>query len=78
MRGIHRTGAAVASRVYTLPSGPLIVVCGVGSQGLMLEATSERLMQPGGAHFNCPDKVRRVPRLETNPAACISRRTSFH
>jgi hypothetical protein len=27
------------------------------SQGLMLESTSEALLQPGGAHFNCPDKV---------------------
>lgn len=27
------------------------------SQGLMLEATSRRLLEPGGPHFNCPDKV---------------------
>lgn len=27
------------------------------SQGLMLESTSARLMLPGGAHFECPDKV---------------------
>lgn len=27
------------------------------SQGLMLESVSERLMQPGGAHHACPDKV---------------------
>lgn len=27
------------------------------SQGLMLESTSAHLMLPGGAHFECPDKV---------------------
>jgi hypothetical protein len=27
------------------------------SQGLMLESVSERLLQPGGAHHACPDKV---------------------
>ncbi len=29
------------------------------SQGLMLESTSTRLMEEGGAHYNCPDKVSR-------------------
>jgi FO synthase len=33
------------------------------SQGLMLESISERLMQPGGCHHGCPDKVPAV-RLE--------------
>lgn len=28
------------------------------SQGLMLESTSPALLQPGGAHYACPDKVR--------------------
>ncbi len=28
------------------------------SQGLMLESTSPALLQPGGAHHACPDKVR--------------------
>ena len=28
-----------------------------GSQGLMLESSSLRLLQPGGPHHNCPDKV---------------------
>ena len=28
-----------------------------GSQGLMLETASTRLMQPGMPHFGCPDKV---------------------
>ena len=28
-----------------------------GSQGLMLESTSLRLLEPGGPHHNCPDKV---------------------
>ncbi|CAM6092845.1 unnamed protein product [Calypogeia fissa] len=26
------------------------------SQGLMLESLSERLLEPGGPHYNCPDK----------------------
>lgn len=29
------------------------------SQGLMLESLSERLMEPGGPHAGCPDKVGR-------------------
>jgi FO synthase len=28
-----------------------------GSQGLMLESSSPRLMEAGGPHFNCPDKL---------------------
>lgn len=28
-----------------------------GSQGLMLESSSRRLMQPGLPHHNCPDKA---------------------
>ncbi len=28
-----------------------------GSMGMMLETTSERLLQKGNAHFGCPDKV---------------------
>ena len=27
------------------------------SQGLMLESASPRLLQPGGPHHSCPDKV---------------------
>ncbi len=27
------------------------------SQGLMLESASERLMAPGGPHYDCPDKL---------------------
>ncbi len=30
------------------------------SMGLMLESVSERLMQPGGPHFGCPDKHPRL------------------
>jgi len=30
------------------------------SMGLMLESVSERLLQPGGPHFGCPDKHPRV------------------
>jgi len=57
--------------------GSSSVVCCVGSQGLMLEATSERLMQPGMPHFNCPDKVRIAPKdwqktLPLFPVACKS------
>ncbi|KAK9805644.1 hypothetical protein WJX72_009860 [[Myrmecia] bisecta] len=37
-------------------------------QGLMLESTSLRLMQPGGAHFHCPDKEP-AARLATIEAA---------
>ncbi|MEK8023922.1 MAG: 7,8-didemethyl-8-hydroxy-5-deazariboflavin synthase CofG [Candidatus Hydrogenedentota bacterium] len=37
-----------------------------GSMGMMLENISERLMEPGQAHFQCPDKhpVRRIATLE--------------
>ncbi|CAI5496740.1 unnamed protein product [Closterium sp. Naga37s-1] len=38
------------------------------SQGLMLESTAEGLMQPGGAHWGCPDKEPSV-RLATIEAA---------
>ncbi|KAL3686947.1 hypothetical protein R1sor_013256 [Riccia sorocarpa] len=38
------------------------------SQGLMLESTSERLMEPGGPHYNCPDK-HPAARLATIAAA---------
>ena len=36
-----------------------------GSQGLMLETASTRLMQPGMPHFECPDKVRVLCLLPT-------------
>lgn len=37
------------------------------SQGLMLESLSPALLSPGGAHFNCPDKIPdlRLEMLET-------------
>lgn len=38
------------------------------SQGLMLESTSEALLEPGGAHHACPDKQPGV-RLATLEAA---------
>jgi 2-iminoacetate synthase ThiH len=38
------------------------------SQGLMLESVSERLMEPGAPHFDCPDK-RPAARLATIAAA---------
>lgn len=38
------------------------------SQGLMLESVSERLFEPGGPHFNCPDKYPSA-RLATIAAA---------
>lgn len=38
------------------------------SMGLMLESTSERLLEPGGAHRGCPDKIPAV-RLATIEAA---------
>ncbi|KAL2628860.1 hypothetical protein R1flu_013546 [Riccia fluitans] len=38
------------------------------SQGLMLESSSERLMEPGGPHYNCPDK-HPAARLATIAAA---------
>lgn len=38
------------------------------SMGLMLESTSERLLERGGAHRGCPDKVPAV-RLATLEAA---------
>src|SRR5262249_19802375 len=41
------------------------------SQGIMLESASERLCQPGGAHFGSPDKVPAV-RLETIRQAGIA------
>ena len=34
------------------------------SMGLMLESTSERLLEPGGAHYGCPGKVP-ILRIET-------------
>lgn len=27
------------------------------SQGLMLESVSEKLLEPGGPHYKCPDKI---------------------
>lgn len=38
------------------------------SQGLMLESVSDSLLAPGGAHFDCPDKIPAV-RLATIEAA---------
>jgi hypothetical protein len=38
------------------------------SQGLMLESSSSRLMEPGGPHHNCPDKEP-AARLATIAAA---------
>jgi len=48
----------------------LRAVC--GSQGLMLESTSPRLMEPGGPHYNCPDKLPEA-RLATVAAAGAAR-----
>lgn len=44
----------------------------VSLQGLMLETTSERLLQPGMAHHNCPDKVSAFLNLFT-PNTCFHR-----
>ena len=38
-------------------------------QGLMLESSSRRLMQPGMPHHNCPDKVSKF--LGTYPQPLI-------
>ncbi|KAH8935779.1 hypothetical protein BDL97_17G047900 [Sphagnum fallax] len=38
------------------------------SQGLMLESISDKLLEPGGAHYRCPDKLPEV-RLATIAAA---------
>ena len=35
-------------------------------QGLMLETSSRRLMQPGMPHHNCPDKARFLLEIQCN------------
>lgn len=60
---MHRSREHV-SRLLCSMMGPLFasyasqgLVAAAGSQGLMLETASDRLMQPGMPHHNCPDKV---------------------
>lgn len=49
------------------------------SQGLMLESTAPRLMLPGGAHFECPDKVApRDAHSILNAHCCGWRQPRYH
>ena len=46
-------------------------------QGLMLESSSARLLEPGGPHHDCPDKARRKSILLPTLQVYMSRQLQF-
>ncbi|CAI5481689.1 unnamed protein product [Closterium sp. Yama58-4] len=72
-RVLQRTGLLPHVNAGTMGAADLVLLRHVAaSQGLMLESTAEALMQPGGAHWGCPDKEPSV-RLATIEAAGAAR-----
>lgn len=45
-------------------------------QGLMLESSSRRLMQPGMPHHNCPDKARTLLEIHYKSFDLVPSRSS--
>ncbi|KAG6551618.1 hypothetical protein Mapa_006697 [Marchantia paleacea] len=67
---VARAGAAAgcSEALFTLGDKPELRYPQAKFEGLMLESISERLMEPGGPHFNSPDK-HPTARLTTIEAA---------